>query len=58
MATKYRSPNGAEWRVVETHGNHVVLDLERLPDGTPSELTNHQRYGKCELAVCDGWREL
>lgn len=54
--TRFRSPSGAEWIVVEESEDAVTVDLDRLPDGSLATLTNLQTYSLAEIEAADGWR--
>lgn len=58
--TRLRSPNGAEWVVVDAGARSrcVTLDLDVLPDGTPATLRNEQTFSAAEIEAADGWQVI
>lgn len=60
MTERYRSPNGAEWTVVDAgaQSESVTLELALLPDGSPATLQNRQTFAAAELEAGDGWESL
>lgn len=55
---RWKSPNGAEWRVVNNNGDVVTLQLEKTDVGVNVTSVNKQKFSVWELNNANGWRRI